>query len=55
MDVKSKFLNGFLNEEVYVKQPPNFEKKDAPNHVLELTKALYESKLALKAWYEKAQ
>jgi len=36
MDVKSAFLNGFLNEEVYVQQPPGFENSNKPNHVLNL-------------------
>ena len=53
MDVKSAFLNGFLNEEVYVKQPFRFEKEETPNHVLKLTKALYGLKQALRAWYER--
>ena len=30
MDVKSAFINGFINEEVYVKQPPRFEDKEKP-------------------------
>ena len=30
----------FLNKKVYIKQPPSLEKKEAPNHVLKLTKAL---------------
>jgi len=34
MDVKSAFLNGFINEEVYVEQPPSFEDHQHPNHVL---------------------
>nr|CAD40731.2 OSJNBa0072D21.17 [Oryza sativa Japonica Group]CAE05285.2 OSJNBa0084N21.3 [Oryza sativa Japonica Group] len=41
MDVKSAFLNGFIQEEVYVKQPPGFENPDFPNHVFKLSKALY--------------
>jgi len=41
MDVKSAFLNGFLNEEVYVSQPPGFEDHLYPNHVFKLKKALY--------------
>ena len=49
MDVKSAFLNGFLNKEVYVKQPLGFKKKDAPNHVFKLTKALYGLKQAPRA------
>jgi len=41
MDVKSAFLNGFLNEEVYVSQPPGFINEEKPNHVFKLTKSLY--------------
>ena len=49
MDVKSAFLNGFISEEVYVKQPPNFENEAFPNHVFKLTKALYGLKQAPRA------
>jgi hypothetical protein len=41
MDVKSAFLNGPLNELVYVKQPPGFEDPKFPTHVYKLKKALY--------------
>jgi len=41
MDVKSAFLNGYTNEEVYVDQPPGFEDHQHPNHVFKLKKALY--------------
>ena len=41
MDIKSKFLNSFIAEEVYIKQPPNFESFDFPNHVFKFSKALY--------------
>ena len=36
MDVKSAFLNGFINEEVYVEQPPGFVSFNFPNHVFKL-------------------
>ena len=41
MDVKSVFLNGLIEEEVYVEQPPSFESQELPNHVYKLKKALY--------------
>jgi hypothetical protein len=52
MDVKSAFLNGPLNELVYVKQPPGFEDPKFPNHVYKLDKALYGLRQAPRAWYE---
>ena len=33
MDMKSAFLNGYINELVYVEQPPGFEDEKKPNHV----------------------
>ncbi|CAM8902488.1 unnamed protein product [Rhodiola kirilowii] len=53
MNVKSVFLNGFLNEEVYVAQPKGFEDPHHPNHVYRLKKALYGLKQAPKAWYKR--
>jgi hypothetical protein len=51
MDVKSAILNGFLEEEVYVKQPPGFESAEFPHRVYRLRKALYGLKQAPRAWY----
>ena len=46
MYVKSAFLYGIINEEVYVEQPPGFEDHQHPNHVFKLKKALYGLKQA---------
>ncbi|KAI3681564.1 hypothetical protein L6452_36364 [Arctium lappa] len=46
IDVKSTFLNGQIQEEVYVQQAPGFEISKYPNHVYFLDKALYELKQA---------
>jgi len=53
MDVKSAFLNGYLNKEVYVEQPKGFINPSFPNHVYRLKKALYGLKQAPRAWYER--
>ncbi|KAG8048413.1 hypothetical protein GUJ93_ZPchr0009g90 [Zizania palustris] len=53
MDVKSAFLNGFIGEDVYVKQPPRFENPKYPHKVLKLHKALYGLKQAHRAWYDR--
>jgi hypothetical protein len=52
MDVKSTFLIGILQEEVYVKQPKGFLDPHYPQHVYKLKKALYGLKQAPRAWYE---
>ncbi|GKC00604.1 retrovirus-related pol polyprotein from transposon TNT 1-94 [Tanacetum coccineum] len=53
MDVKSAFLNCFINEEVYVAQPPRFIDFEKLNHVYKLKKDLYGLKQAPKAWYDR--
>ena len=53
MDVKSAFLNGFIEEEIYVKQSTGFENFEFPNHVFKLSKTLYGLKQAPRAWYKR--
>jgi Reverse transcriptase (RNA-dependent DNA polymerase) len=50
MDVKSTFLNGILDEKVYLKQPLEYIKSRKGHKVLRLKKALYGLKQVLRAW-----
>ncbi|GKB80102.1 putative ribonuclease H-like domain-containing protein, partial [Tanacetum coccineum] len=52
MDVKSAFLYGKIEEEVYVCQPPGFEDPEFPDKVYKVEKALYGLHQAPRAWYE---
>ncbi|GKA91277.1 putative ribonuclease H-like domain-containing protein [Tanacetum coccineum] len=52
MDVKSAFLYGTIEEEVYVNQPPGFVDPEFPNRVYKVEKALYGLHQAPRAWYE---
>ncbi|GJZ13872.1 putative ribonuclease H-like domain-containing protein [Tanacetum coccineum] len=52
MDMKSAFLYGTIEEEVYVCQPPSFEDPQFPDKVYKVEKALYGLHQAPRAWYE---
>ncbi|GJR36335.1 putative ribonuclease H-like domain-containing protein [Tanacetum coccineum] len=52
MNVKSAFLFGKIEEEVYVCQPLGFEDSEFPNRVFKVEKALYGLHQAPRAWYE---
>nr|GEV25733.1 hypothetical protein [Tanacetum cinerariifolium] len=52
MDIKSAFLYGNIEKEVYVCQPPGFEDPDFPDRVYKVEKALYGLHQAPRAWYE---
>jgi hypothetical protein len=51
MNVKNDFLNGVIQEEVYVRQPSYFENIKYPYRVYKLLKTLYELKQAPRVWY----
>ena len=51
MDVKTAFLNGVVEEEVYVEQPLGFETHDRESQVCILKKSLYDLKQAPRTWY----
>jgi hypothetical protein len=53
MDVKSNFLNGELEEEVYIEQPEGFQLSENTNCVCKLEKTLYGLKQDPRAWYSR--
>jgi hypothetical protein len=53
MDVKTTFLNGVIEEEVYIEKPQSFEVHGRKNHVCRLKKELYELKQEPRTWYSR--
>lgn len=53
MDVNTTFLNGIIQEEVYIEQPQALEVHEGESHVCRLKKALYGLKQALRTWYSR--
>ena len=53
MDVKSTFINGMLQEEVYVEKPKGFVDPHRPDNVYKLKRSLYGLKQDPRAWYDR--
>jgi hypothetical protein len=53
MDVKTTFLNGNIEHEVFVEQPDGFVLHNKDTHLCKLRKALYGLKHASKVWYDR--
>jgi hypothetical protein len=55
LDIKSAFLHGAINENVYLEQPPGYVLQGSEHQVYKLKKALYGLKQAPRAWYSKLE
>jgi hypothetical protein len=51
MDVKTTFLNGIIDEEVYIEKPQGFEIHERDSHMCKIKKSLYKLKKAPNMWY----
>jgi hypothetical protein len=53
MDVKTTFLNGVIEEDIYIEQPEGFEVLSRASHVCKLKRVLYGLKQAPRVWYSR--
>lgn len=53
LDVKNAFLHGFLNETVYMEQPPSFKDEKFPDHVCLLKRSLYGLRQGPRTWFDR--
>ena len=53
LDVKNAFLHGFLNETVYMEQPPGFKDEKFPDHVCLLKRSLYGLRQGPRTWFDR--
>jgi hypothetical protein len=53
IDIQNAFLHGFLEEDIYMKQPPGFVDKTHPNYICKLDKSLYGLKQAPRGWFSR--
>lgn len=52
-DIQNAFLHGILHEEVYIKQPPEYEDPKYPTYLCKLDRSLYGLKQAPRAWFSR--
>lgn len=52
LDINNVFLNGLLEDKIFITQPQGFEDATCPDHVCRLKKSFYGLKQALHAWYD---
>ncbi|MCO5604317.1 hypothetical protein L7F22_058482 [Adiantum nelumboides] len=53
LDIKTAFLHGDLDEELYLQPPPHYEDSTSPHYVCRLHKAIYSLKQSPRQWYLK--